>query len=157
MGNGVSSKKFLIVDGEKLTLSDIKESYPKLIEELDSKTALLVERDRQIEQQNAEISNLQKEIRQLRCIIDTKENKLNNVMTIQEEETQTNFKSKLNIESKVEGLELNNISRMDNKTKFLAVAVKAVRNKRFAVSGESGDRKSAANLTDLPRHPKDSS
>ena len=153
MGNGVSSKKFIIVDGEKLTFSDIKHSFPKLLEELDTKNALLVEKERQIEQQNAEISNLRKEIHQLRCIVETKAKKVNDVITIPEDEEQP----RLNIESKFKNFELNNISRMDSKTKFLAVAVKAVRNKRFAVSGESGDRKSATNLTDLPKHPKDSS
>lgn len=153
MGNGVSSKKFIVVDGEKLTFSDIKQSFPKLLEELDSKNTLLVERERQIEQQNAEISSLRKEIHQLRCIVETKAKKAKDFATVQEDgEQQT-----LHIENKLKSLELNNFSRMDSKTKFLAVAVKAVRNKRFAVSGESGDRKSAADLTELPKHPKDSS
>jgi len=153
MGNGVSSKKFIVVDGEKITFSEIKHSFPKLLEELDSKNALLVEKERQIEQQTSDISNLRKEIHELRCIIDTKTKNTNNILTIQENDEG----QKLHIESKFQDLELNNISRMDSKSKFLAVAVKAIRQKRFAVSGESGDRKSAAKLTDLPKHPKDSS
>lgn len=153
MGNGVSSKKFILVDGEKITFSEIKHSFPKLLEELDAKNALLIEKERQIDQQTVELSSLRKEIHQLRCIVETKTNSGNNIMTIPE----NNEVPKLHIESKFKDLELNNISRMDSKSKFLAVAVQAVRQKRFAVSGESGDRKSASRLSELPKHPKDSS
>ena len=152
MGNGVSSKKFILVDGEKITFSEIRHSFPKLLEELDAKNALLVEKERQIEEQSVELSSLRKEIHQLRCIVETKTNSTNNIMTIPE----NNERPKLHIESKFKDLELNNLSRMDSKSKFLAVAVQAVRQKRFAVSGESGDRKSATTLKELPKHPKDS-
>ena len=152
MGNGVSSKKFIVVDGEKIAFSEIKHSFPKLLEELDGKNALLAEKERRIEQQTAEISSLRKEIHQLQCIVETKTKDTNNPMSIPED----GEGPKLHIGSKFNDFELNNISHMDSKSKFLAVAVKAVRQKRFAVSAESGDRKSAAKLTDLPKHPKSS-
>ena len=154
MGNGASSKKCLIIDGEKMTLSQLKQNYPKLLDDLDAKNALLEEKEKVIEEQKLEISQLQKEIRQLRCVVDTKATANSNVpATIPENEEA----SKLALSKKFKDLELQNFSRMDSKTKFLAVAVNAVRNKRFAVSAESGDRKSATKLQELKKHPKDSS
>eukprot|EP00795_Rhopilema_esculentum_P005180 gene5180-313_t len=154
MGNGASSKKCLIIDGEKMTLSQLKQNYPKLLDELDARNSLLEEKEKVIEEQKLEISQLQKEIHQLRCVIDTKATAKSNVpATISENEEA----SKLSLSKKFKDLELQNFSRMDSKTKFLAVAVNAVRNKRFAVSAESGDRKSATKLQELKKHPKDSS
>ena len=150
MGNGASSKKFIIVEGEKLTFNDIKQSYPKLLEELDNKNVLLAEKNRLIDEKNAEISRLKKEIHQLQCVVDEKATKSNVPETILE-----NGQPSV-LEEKFKKIENTNFSRLDSKSKFLAVAVTAVRNKRFAVSAESGDRKSAVTLQELKKHPKDS-
>eukprot|EP00112_Aurelia_sp_Birch-Aquarium-sp1_P006621 Seg1727.3 transcript_id=Seg1727.3/GoldUCD/mRNA.D3Y31 product="cGMP-dependent protein kinase egl-4" protein_id=Seg1727.3/GoldUCD/D3Y31 len=150
MGNGASSKKFIIVEGEKLTFHDIKRTYPKLLEELDNKNVLLAEKNRLIDEKNAEISRLKKEIHQLQCVVDEKAAKSNIPATILE-----NGQPSV-LEEKFKKIENTNFSRLDSKSKFLAVAVNAVRNKRFAVSAESGDRKSAVTLQELKKHPKDS-
>eukprot|EP00794_Sanderia_malayensis_P012638 gene12638-13936_t len=153
MGNGASSKKSVFVDGEKLSILQIKQSYPKLLKELESKNDLLVEKDKELEEKTAEISRLKKEIHQLECIIEVKSAKTNTHETISEDSALDTNKNGI-LHHQFKDFELSNLSRMDSKSKFLAVAVNAVRNKRIAVSAESGDRKSAANLQELKNAKK---
>ncbi len=151
MGNGASSKKFIVVDGEKLSVLHVEKTYPKIVAELESKTDLLTEKEKQLEERTLEVSRLREEIHKLQCVVEEKATKTVAPETISENPEEGDNNGIL--AEKLKNVDVNNFSRMDSKTKFLAAALTAVRNKRFAVSAESGDRKSATNLQELQKHP----
>ena len=155
MGNGASSNRvFTLADGEKVEIRHIKVVYPQLREDLKRKDALLEEKDRQLEEKDrqigekdAEILQLKTEIHQLKSVLDDKSVKSNHVVSDIKEEGNSIF------EKKFKDVKITpDFQRLDSKSKFLTLAVAAVRNKRIAVSAESG-RKSGYG-EELPKHPK---
>ncbi|XP_065665835.1 cGMP-dependent protein kinase 1 [Hydra vulgaris] len=142
MGNSASLRKStdtMTVDGEKLDFARLKHLYPKLRQDLKKKDELIDEKNKKLSGYELEILNLKKEIRQLQSVIEaTRNTNITNDVIIEEEDEDKN------------GNSLSRHSMNYPKARFIEV-VKTVRNKRFAVSAESG--KELQNL-DFPKIPK---
>ena len=126
-------------NGERIEISKIKLLYPELKAEAKRKDDLIKEQEKKIRDLTKENATLKREIHQLKSVLDaTNDNGVQMLNTIPED-SMTNLRSS----------ELST-----SPSKFLKVVDK-VRNKRFAVSAESGDNAEEKEVVSMKPVPKD--
>lgn len=120
MGNGAShAGSTMTIDGEQMETSRLKMLYPELRSDLKKKDEIISEKNKKISSCELEITNLKKEIRQLQSVLEA-----------------TGAVSADIVPEEGAAAAAGETSNSP-KNKFLQVASK-VRNKRFAISAESG-------------------
>ena len=132
MGNGAShvGGSSITIDGEQIDTTRLKALYPELRNDLKKKDELLAEKDGKIAACEEEITELKKEIRQLQSVLEA-----------------TGASSDPTAEQ-------DSLPPTSPKSKFLQVATK-VRNKRFAISAESGKNSTCEiKLEKFPKSPE---
>lgn len=144
MGNGASSRvgSVITIDGDRIEVARLKLLYPELRSEIKKKDELISEQEKKINSYELELTNLKKEIRELKSVLEATVVKPKKYDSIPEGK-------ELDVNSNVTSL-----TRTDSLRKFKEVITK-VRNKRYAVSAESGKNSDTLN-TDFKKIPKSS-
>ena len=133
MGNGAShvGGSTITIDGEQIDTARLKALYPELRSDLKRKDELIAEKDEKIATFKEEITELKKEIRQLQSVLEA-----------------TGASADPAVDDK------DALPPTSPKSKFLQVATK-VRNKRFAISAESGKNSTCEiKLEKFPKSPE---
>jgi len=141
MGNGASasgvesSQKTITLDGEEIETARLKLIYPEVRAELKRNEGIVQKQKKQLEVYEDEIKTLKREINQLKSVL--------------EATTAKSVRDDIIVE------ELGEDDSSDNKSRFLQ-AVNNVRNKRFAVSAETSDKRTEVDIGDAKKTPKSS-
>ena len=137
MGNGASSKvgSSVTIEGNTIEVARLKLLYPELRSNLKKKDEIIQEKNQKLNLYEVEITNLTKEVNQLKSVLEV-----------------TNVRKKQSVIVE-ENLDINgNVPELQDLNKKFADVVSKVRNKRFAVSAESG--KNSDNNIELQKVPK---
>jgi len=133
----MTSSSVSLANGERIEIARLKLLYPELRTELRKKDDQIKAKEDKVQELLSENAILKREIHQLKSVLDiTNDNVQNSSMDIIPEDSMTNLKS------------------VAGSQRFLTAVEKVQRNKRFAISAESGEAEEEGQA-ELKRFPKD--